>query len=340
MAVSELPAEGKTLRAGPPPAQPGVPEAVAARDSYQHLARTLALAGLALGALVVLIFWDSLRQLREVWDKDPSYSHGYLVPLACMGFAILAWQRGKPDLTGAVSRSGMIPGAAEIVLGLVLHAGAWLLSTLLLDVVALICVVRGLMLLVGGPSVNQKFGFAALFLIFMAPLPPPVYQATALWMQHFVSVISAAALEIMGIAAYRQGYIIHLSDYTMEVGEACSGLRQLTAVLALGVAMGELYQNGRTVRWLLAILALPVAVGANCLRVTLSGVIMVLFGAKWAEGVFHTLEGLATILLAAGVLLALASALARWEQRRGKAQGANSPANPPATTAPAGEAAR
>jgi exosortase len=312
VAVSELPAQVTTKREESPPAPaPAAPPG-------DFTGRSLALAAIPLAALVVLIFWDTLAQLRAVWDLDPSYSHGYLVPLASLGFAWLAWKRSRPDLSEALSRRGMIAGSLEIVLGLALHAAGWLLSTLLLDVLALICVIRGLLLLVGGPSVNQRFGFAALFLIFMAPLPPPVYQALALWMQHFVSVISAACLEIMGIAAYRQGYMIYLSDYTMEVGEACSGLRQLTAVLALGVAIGELYQNSRPTRWLLALIALPVAVGANCLRVTLSGVIMVLFGAKWAEGVFHTLEGLATILLAAGALLAIAGLLSRWEQKRGK----------------------
>jgi exosortase len=280
-------------------------------------ARYLAILGAVAAGLVIAIFGNSLRELERVWNIDPSYSHGYLVPLASLGFAVLAWQRGRPDFTAALTGQGLVAGTAEVVLGLTLHAAAWLLSLLILDVVALICVIRGLLLLVGGPSVNAKFGFAALFLVFMAPLPMVWQQPLALGMQHFVSTISAAALETLGIAAYRQGYMIHLSDYTMEVGEACSGLRQLTAVLALGVAMGELYQTSKTSRWLLALLALPVAVAANCFRVTMSGVIMVFFGAKWAEGVFHTLEGLAVILMAAAGLWLIAWGFVRLEQRLG-----------------------
>ena len=321
MAVSELPAQLTDQLVDRPPKQAvsnQLPEDPYVGASVE-IGRTIAWIAAPLAALTTLIFWDTLVDLRQVWDTDPSYSHGYLVPLASLGFAWLAWKRGRPDVNEALSRRGMIAGSLEIVLGLAIHASAWLLSTLLLDVLALICVIRGLMLLVGGPSVNQKFGFAALFLIFMAPLPPAIYQATALSMQHFVSVISASCLETMGIAAYRQGYMIYLSDYTMEVGEACSGLRQLTAILALGVAIGELYQSSRPVRWTLALIALPVAVGANCLRVTLSGVIMVFFGAQWAEGVFHTLEGLATILLAAAILVAIAGLLSRWEKRERKA---------------------
>jgi exosortase len=281
------------------------------------LLSSLLVIGAVTGCLIVAIFWETLRQLERVWDVDPSYSHGYLVPIASIGFALLAWKRGRPDFQSTLTTQGMFAGTAEVIFGLALHAAAWLLSLLLLDVVALICVVRGSLLLVGGPGSNAKFGFAAIFLIFMAPLPAIWQQPLALWMQHFVSTVSAASLETLGIAAYRQGYMIHLSDYTMEVGEACSGLRQLTAVLALGVAMGELYQTSKTSRWLLALLALPVAVAANCFRVTMSGVIMVFFGAKWAEGVFHTLEGLAVILLAAAGLVAIAAGLMRLERQLG-----------------------
>ena len=274
----------------------------------------VAVAGLACGALVVVIYWDTLQQLRAVWDKDPSYSHGYLVPVASLAFAVLAWQRGRPDFASALTAQGMPSGVAEILLGLGLHAASWLLTLLVLDVISLICVVRGLLLLIGGPSVNQKFGFAALFLIFMAPLPPPVYQAAALTMQHFVSIVSTACLDLLGIAAYRQGYFIHLADYSMEVGEACSGLRGMMLMLALSVALGELFQSRLMGRAVLLILALPMAIAANCLRVTLSGIIMVFLGRRWAEGVFHTLEGLATTLIAAGALFVVALALARFEQ--------------------------
>jgi exosortase len=266
-------------------------------------------------AVVAIIYWDTFNQLRAIWDKDPSYSHGYLVPLASLGFAFLSWQRGRPELEQALTARGMASGTAEIVLGLGLHALAWLMTVLLLDVIALICLIRGLLLLLGGPSVNSKLGFAALFLIFMAPLPPPVYQAAALAMQHFVSVISTACLDLLGIAAFRQGYRIQLADnYAMEVGEACSGLSGMTMMLAVGAALGELFQSSRRVRTALLLLALPTAVVANCLRVTLSGIIMVWFGRQWAVGIYHVTEGLIVQVVAAAVLLCLALIMVKYEQ--------------------------
>jgi len=141
-----------------------------------------------------------------------------------------------------------------------------------------------------------------------------LFAAAALTMQHFVSIVSTACLDLLGIAAYRQGYFIHLAGYSMEVGEACSGLRGIMLMLAVSVALGELFQSRLAGRAMLLLLALPMAIAANCLRVTLSGVIMVFFGRRWAEGVFHTLEGLATTLIAAGALFVVALVVARFEQ--------------------------
>jgi exosortase len=290
------------------------PEGDALRPGTERL---LWIAGAVLLAAVAATYTDTLRQLVEIWNKDPSYSHGFLVPLASLGFAVLAWQRDRPTFADARTSAGLALGIVEIVLGIGLHAVGWVMTALLLDVVALVFIVRGLLLVLGGPRINRTFGFAALFLIFMAPLPPPVYQFLALTMQQFVSVVSTFLLEMLGIAVFRQGYMVHLSDYSMEVGEACSGVRGITAILALGVAMGELMNSSRPVRWLLGLLAIPVAIGSNCLRVTLTGIIMVFFGRQWAEGVFHTLEGLAVLLVAAGVLALIALGLARVEKKMG-----------------------
>ena len=62
-----------------------------------------------------------------------------------------------------------------------------------------------------------------------------------------------------------------------------------------------------------ALLAVPIAIGANCLRVFGTGIILLLFGKKYAEDAFHTLEGMVMVGLAAVLLVLTAWALARFE---------------------------
>jgi exosortase len=147
----------------------------------------------------------------------------------------------------------------------------------------------------------------------MAPLPIGWYQPVATVLQQWVSAGSAYVLDLCGVAVFREGNRIHMSGYTLEVGEACSGIRQLTSVLALALAVGHFSSEKTWYRGTLAAVAIPLAIAANCLRVILVGLIFLGFGSKWAEGASHTLQGLALVGLAALLVMVAAAALSRWE---------------------------
>ncbi len=274
---------------------------------------TTAAVLVALAGAIGVIYARAWPELIRVWDIDPNYSHGYIVPVASLAFAWLAWQQAGSPVRRVVGVWPTTKGITEVLVGLALHIPAWFLGNLLLDVLSLICVLRGLLLILGGSEANRAYGFAALFLIFMAPLPMRMYQPLAIMMQQWVSGISTEFLTICNIPAYREGYYIHLPGYTMEVGEACSGLRQLTAVLALSVAIGHLSQKTTLYRWSLALLSVPIAIFANCLRVMITGLILIAFGPEWAEGVYHTLEGLVIVGLAAILVVGAAWGLNKIE---------------------------
>ncbi len=271
---------------------------------------------LALLGLVAVIYGPLVPELVRVWDTDPNYSHGFFVPLVSLAFAWMAWKEVGGPLRQTVDNGTVFAGLGEMTFGLLLHIGVWFARNLFLDVLSLMCVLRGMLLVFGGREINRAYGFSVLFLIFAAPLPIPWYQPFAIRMQQLVSHLSTAMLDVCGVPVFREGYLIHLPGYTMEVAEACSGLRQLVAILALGVAIGQLSGRGRRFRWILGLSAIPIAILTNCLRVVLSGVILMWFGRQWAEGVFHTLEGLAIVAFSAGLLLLVAWGLARIEDQK------------------------
>jgi len=293
-------------------------------------ARPAGLIVLALAiAAVVAIFWPSLVGMADTWDKDANFSHGFVVPFASLAFAAMAWRRAGPPVSPSVSRRDFVLGVVEILVGLGLYVVSIFITNYVLDTVALICVLRGIILCLGGSRANRAYGFSILFLIFMAPLPPAWYQPIAIQMQQWVSVISTQFLEVVGLPVVREGYLITLAynheTYTMEVGQACSGLRQLTAVLALAVAIAHLSGRGRGFGWTLALLSIPIAIAVNCLRVMFTGLIMMWFGREYAEGVFHTMEGLVTVGLAAVLVALTAWGLGKlWDRWGGESKGEES----------------
>lgn len=270
--------------------------------------------GMALVAIIVL-YWRTLFALQQVWEADPNYSHGYLVPLVSGFFAWRAYQRYGPPQTDGVRSFDYTLGMFEILAGIGLHAVAWFINAPLLDVVALVGILHGLLVVMAGIDMARKYSCPVLYLLFMAPIPIIFYQPVAIFMQQFVSVTSVALLQLCGVSAFREGYIVHVPGYQMEVGQACSGLRQLTAFLALSVAAAHLSDRGRWYKWSLVLLSVPTAVGANCIRVTGTGFIMMLFGEKWAKGVWHTLQGLAVFILGVGLFMIFSWVLMRVDDR-------------------------
>lgn len=264
----------------------------------------------ALGAL----FAPTFARLLAVWSEDPDYSHGFVVIPASLYFAYVAWQRaeeqGKPL---ALAGDARWQGGLSILLGVGLHWAALLFDVLIVDVLALIVVLRGVLKLVAGRRINEVFAFPAMFLLFMAPLPPPVHQAVAIFMQQTVAAASTMVLDLSGVPVHREGYLIHLPrGYLMEVGEACSGLRSMIAIIALAVALGFLINGPKWHRWTLGLMAMPIAGLANCIRIVLTGVILMNLGREYAEGLFHQLEGAVLIALAALMLIGLAYCLLQW----------------------------
>lgn len=275
------------------------------------------LAGLPPAVAVALLvgfgWWPVFRELARWWGVDADYSHGYLVPLAALYFARRAWGTSGPPWQGHVTPTAAAAGYAVMGLGLAGHVAAWFAAVLLGDVLALIVLLAGMLLVVGGTRALKAYAFSVCFLIFMAPLPPEWYRPLAIGMQQVAAVCSTRMLELCGVPVYQQGNMIFLPDYRMEVGVACSGLRQILAFLALSVAAGEISGRRWGYRLTLAVLSLPTAALANCIRIVATGVIMMMAGKRWAEGVYHTLEGLATAALGLIILLAVAWGLARVE---------------------------
>ena len=72
---------------------------------------------------------------------------------------------------------------------------------------------------------------------------------------------------------FRDGNIIHLPHTTLEVVDACSGIRSLMTLFTLAFLLASFQCNRYWKRILLISLAVPVAVAANAGRVALTGLL-------------------------------------------------------------------
>jgi exosortase len=168
-----------------------------------------------------------------------------------------------------------------------------------------VLLITGLTLSHLGTEVCRRVVFPLAFLLFMVPLPAVVFNAIAFPLQNLAAHNAEWVLDRLGTPVLRDGNIIHLTDVTLGVTEACSGIRSLISLLALAVAWAYLTLPGVGSMIVLVVSAVPVTVVANAGRVVLTGLIGQYFGVVYAQGFFHSFSGWIIFLFAFVCLLAV-----------------------------------
>ncbi len=267
-----------------------------------RLAVPAALAGLAFVAL----FFDVGRGLVSDWATDDNYSHGFLViPVALF----LAWER-RPALAAAALRPSAL--GLLVVLGSLLLLGAGTLGAeMFLTRAAIVGVLAGTVLFVLGWTHLRLLAFPLAFLLLMIPLPALLFNQVALPLQLLASQVGEAGLEAVGVPVLREGNVMILANTTLEVAEACSGIRSLVSLLTLGVVYAYFMDSRLWVRWLLTLATVPIAVLTNGLRVAGTGIAAHRYGPEAAEGFLHGFSGWLVFVAALALLFMLREVINR-----------------------------
>ena len=283
------------------------------RSEVDHKWIRADLAVLALVGVLGALYWEVFRRLIWDWWDDPNYSHGFLVPVFS-GF--LVWRRRKQlqALTPEPSWVGLpvlLAGVGALLLGDLGGENFLMRSSLIL-------VVAGLILFHLGRAIFRVVAFPLLFLCFMLPLPATVFYAVAFPLQSLAARNAAWALDLLGVPVLLDGNVIHLSQISLGVTEACSGIRSLISLLALAVAWAALTIPGLWGMSVLVAATVPITVVANAGRVVATGLIGQWFGVEYARGFFHTLSGWAVFVLAFVSLLVVHGVIRLVPTRREK----------------------
>src|SRR4051794_21058434 len=228
--------------------------------------RRVWLALAAVIAAIGFVYWRMLSSLVQQWASDDNYSHGFFVlPLALY----FAWER-RHALAAAVPRPG-VGGAVLIAVSLAVWLAGTFGAELFLTRVSLIGVIAGTVWFLWGRQHLRILAFPILFLLLMIPLPSIIFNQIAFPLQLFASKVGEQAISVAGIPVQRDGNILRLPSRTLEVAEACSGIRSLVSLIMLGVVLGYFTERRTGRRVLIALSAVPIAILANAARVAGTG---------------------------------------------------------------------
>lgn len=273
-----------------------------ARSGHITLVGAVQIATVA--ALLLAVFWGPVRNvLIYKWSNDANWSHGWLIPLFSLYFLHM-----RRDEIAATPRKTCYWGLLVLVASLAVYFAFLLVWPRSYPrAAALVPSIFGVTLLMGGWALIRIVWFPIAFLLLGVPLPDGLYFEITWPLRQAASFIATAALPLIpGVETELGGRTVIDFYYqgrkgSLNVAEACSGMRLIMAFVTLGAVMAYLGDRPLWQRGMLVVFCIPIAIACNSLRVFITGVLYVTDLTDYARGTPHALLGIAMLPIAMGL---------------------------------------
>jgi exosortase A len=260
-------------------------------------------------ACLAILYYRVAQGLVQDWLNLPDFSHGFLIPIVSLYFV---YERRK-ELSALIPSSNGA-GLGLIIIGIFLLLLGNLATEYFTMRFSLLVVLGGVILFLLGKEFFKTLLFPVAFLIFMIPIPSIFLNRITFPMQLFASKAAALSLYYIGIPILREGNVMLLANTSLEVAEACSGIRSLISLLALAVVFAYLSQKETWKRIILVLSTFPIAIIANAARVSGTGILAHYYGDKVAQGFFHGFSGWILFVVAFVCLFLFGALLSRMKK--------------------------
>jgi exosortase len=267
--------------------------------------KTVAALMVLLGCSFAYLYQHVISKLVNDWYVDENYSHGFLIVPIALYFV---WERRrilkealwKPSYWGLAIVLGSLAFLLAGILG----------SELFIARISILGTIAGIVLFLFGLNHLKVLLLPIAFLLLMIPIPAIIFNQIAFPLQLLASRFGELALLATQIPVLREGNVIHLANTSLEVAEACSGIRSLISLLTLGIVYGYFTDSRIWVRIVLALGTIPIAIIANGIRVAGTGIAAHFYGEEAAQGFFHSFSGWIIFIAAFMMMFILYRAIA------------------------------
>ncbi len=239
-----------------------------------------------LAAAFALLYAPILAMLVRAWLDNGIYRHGFLVPFIS---GYLAWVK-RDRLRALTPAPSFLAGAPLMILAAaMLLVGKFAAEIAILEELSLMPMITGLVLALLGWAHLKALALPIGYLFFMIP----VLADGTDWVHWPFQLLAAHGgvwlLQSLGLAALVEGVYIVLPRITLEVAEACSGIRFMISVIAIGIPLAYLTQRTWPRRVALVAFGVLVGIFANSLRIAAIGVVAYYWGVV-LHGPFHIFQ--------------------------------------------------
>ena len=285
------------------------------QSSVSQIARRHLIFGM-LSLVTVLVFWKPLAALVEYSLSHESASHILLIPL--ISLYLLYTERNR---ILRLTRFSLISGGVVILIGIGLYwladpswASAEGNDVLVATTLSFVVIWLGVFLLCYGSRAALAAAFPLLFLLLMVPLPEAVLAKSIYLLQQGSTEIAYLLFKLVQVPVFRQGFILSLPSVSIEVAKECSGIRSSMALLITCLLAAHLFLRTRWKMTLFVLLALPLAIIKNGIRITTLTLLAIYVDPSFLTGSLHHDGGFVFFLLALAILAPILFLLQKSER--------------------------
>ena len=271
------------------------------------------IAAISLTALLVtsfvLAYFPVWKNLVAAWLRSDEYSHGFFIIPLC---GYILWQ--KREILSQIPVCPSSWGLGLVIFSLLLYLFAHFAEIVTVASFSMVLLVAGIITYLYGRLMLKELLFPLFLLLFMIPIPAQIYSSLTIPLQLFVTKVSVSIGTLLGVPVYREGNVIHLPDRTMQVVQACSGLRSMISLLTLSAILGYFTLRSNFLRVVLFASGVPAAIFVNIIRVLLLVLTFHYFNYDLTSGTIHTLFGMTIFILALLLLIIIKGVLSIWDK--------------------------
>jgi len=279
-----------------------IPQSATWRISFDLRAQIKALL---IAVVFIYLFRDVFNGLVYTWTNDGDWSHGWAIPLFSAYLVYSQWERIR-----ATPIRGTWIGLALILFSLMLYQySIWWHPIGYLRPTSMLLCLLGVVVFLCGARILPYIWVPWLYLFFAIPLPKGVYFALTDPMRQVAAIAATNVLKLTGVDIETVGSTIHFwyqgKADQLGVADACSGMRSTMTLCALGVAVAFMTPRATWKRAILLLSCVPIAIFSNLIRVSVTCILYIFVDKQYADGTYHTMLGLVTMLIAFGMFFGL-----------------------------------
>ena len=260
--------------------------------------RALILKFGVLTALLMALYFPELRSMVITWSDKKEYSHGFLIPLIS-GYVVWLKRdklRGTPLICNVQGLFMLIAGIVLLIIGNISFESSIRQYSFILSVMGLVYFMLGI-------DMYKTLLFPVGYLLFMIPLPYLIMNNIAINLRLIDAKVTYNALRFLGIPILREGVNLELPNMSLVVADLCTGILSLVAITALAVFYAYITQKNFISRVILVLLAIPIAIFSNMLRLIMTVGLAYFYGERILSKAIHEFHGTVNFFITVFLLI-------------------------------------